>query len=68
MELLDVYDENGKVLFFKGDDINEGDNYLSQDNKLYEIHSLDNNKKIAKAKFLKDEKLPEYDISPANNP
>lgn len=60
-----VYDENGKVLFFKGDDINEGDNYLSQDNKLYEIHSLDNNKKIAKAKFLKDEKLPEYDISPA---
>ena len=34
-----VYDENKKVLFLKGDDITEGDNYLSSDNKLYEIYS-----------------------------
>ena len=32
-----VYDENNKLLFLKGDDVNEGDNYLSKDNKLYEI-------------------------------
>lgn len=60
-----VYDESNKVLFLKGDDVNIGDNYLSQDNKLYEIVSVDNNKKIAKAKFLSDEKLPEYNVSPA---
>lgn len=59
-----VYDENGKVLLLKGDDINEGDNYLSGDNKLYEIGSVDEKNKIAKAKFLKDEKLPEYNVKP----
>lgn len=60
-----VYDENNKVLFLKGEDVNEGDNYLSQDNKLYEIYSVDNNKKTAKAKFISDEKLPEYKVQPA---
>lgn len=59
-----VYDEDGNVLLLKGDDINEGDNYLSSDNKLYEIHSVDNDKKIAKAKFIRDEKMPEYKVSP----
>lgn len=59
-----VYDENGKVLLLKGDDINEGDNYLSSDNKLYEIYSVDNDKKTAKAKFIRDEKMPEYKVSP----
>lgn len=61
-----VYDENGKVLFLKGDDINEGDNYLSGDNKLYEISSVDEKNKTAKAKFLKDEKLPEYNVKPSS--
>lgn len=60
-----VYDENNKILFLKGDDVNEGDNYLAQDNKLYEIYSVDNNKKTAKAKFISDEKLPEYNVQPA---
>lgn len=61
-----VYDENGKVLLLKGDDINEGDNYLSGDNKLYEISSVDEKNKTAKAKFLKDEKLPEYNVKPSS--
>ena len=60
-----VYDENEKVLFLKGDDINEGDNYLSQDNKLYEIYNVDNKTKTAKAKFISDEKLPEYKVTKA---
>lgn len=59
-----VYDEGGKVLLLKGDDINEGDNYLSSDNKLYEIYSVDSDKKTAKAKFIRDEKMPEYKVSP----
>ena len=58
-----VYDEDNKILFLRGDDVNEGDNYLSRDNKLYEIHSVDTNKKTAKAKFLRDEEMPQYNVS-----
>lgn len=61
-----VYDENQKVLLLKGDDVNVGDNYLSSDNKLYEIVSVDNDKKQAQAKFIRDEKLPEYKVAPAS--
>ena len=50
-----VYDEKKNVLFLKGDDVSVGDNYLSSDNKLYEIISVDENGKTAKAKFLSDE-------------
>ena len=60
-----VYDENKNVLFLKGDDITEGDNYLSGDNKLYEIYSVDENLKTAKAKFVSDEKMPEYKVKPS---
>ena len=58
-----VYDEDNKILFLRGDDVNEGDNYLSRDNKLYEIYSVDTNKKTAKAKFLRDEEMPQYNVS-----
>lgn len=61
-----VYDENKKILLLKGDDINVGDNYLSGDNKMYEIVSVDDDKMEAKAKFLREEKMPEYKVSPAN--
>ena len=57
-----VYDEKQKVLFLKGDDISVGDNYLSSENKLYEIYSVNENDKTAKARFLSDEKLPEYKV------
>ena len=57
-----VYDESGNILLLKGDDINEGDKYLSSDNKLYEIYSVDNSSKTAKAKFVLEEKLPEYKV------
>jgi len=60
-----VYDENKKVLFLKGDEVSVGDNYLSSDNKLYEIYSVNENEKTAKAKFLSDEKLPEYKVKPS---
>ena len=55
-------DSKTKVLFLKGDDVSAGDNYLSQDNKLYEIIEVDDKNKTAIAKFLKDEQLPEFDV------
>ena len=57
-----VYDDNNNFLFMKGDDVNNGDGYLSSDNKLYEIYSVDNDSKTAKAKFISNEKLPEYKV------
>lgn len=60
-----VYDESKtKIVLLKGGEINEGDKYLSGDNKLYVIGSIDENNKTAVAKFLKDEKLPEYKVVP----
>ena len=59
-----VYDENNEVLLLKGDDISVGDNYLSAENKLYEIYSVNNDTKVAKAKFLRREEMPKYNVSP----
>ena len=61
-------DENKKqVLFLKGDDVSNGDKYLSRDNKLYEITQVDDSEKTAVAKFLKDENLPEYKVNAKGN-
>lgn len=59
-----VYSDSSKmkVLFLKGDEISVGDNYLSADNKYYEIERVDEKNKTAVAKFLKDEKLPEIKL------
>lgn len=51
-----------KILFLKGDDVNAGDQYLSRDNKLYEITSVDEKQKIAYTKFIKNEDLPSYNV------
>lgn len=60
-----VYDETkSKIILLKGGEINDGDKYLSQDNKLYEISNVDESNKTAIAKFLNDEKLPEYKVAP----
>ncbi len=59
-----IYSDESKttVLFLKGDDVSSGDNYLSHDNKLYEITEVDDKEKTAVAKFLRDEKLPSYKV------
>lgn len=64
-----VYSDESKtkVLFLKGDDINQGDNYLSGDNKFYEIVSVDDKNKTAIAKFVRDEKLPTYNVKAKNS-
>lgn len=55
-----VYSDEAKtkVLFLKGDDISEGDKYLSHENDLYEIGNVDEKNKTAIAKFIKKEELP----------
>ena len=64
-----IYKDESKkeILFLKGNDINEGDQYLSSDNKLYEIHDVDEKSKTAIARFIRDEKLPEYKVTRAND-
>ena len=59
-----IYSDSSKerVLFLKGDDVYVGDRYLSGNNKLYEIESVDDSQKFAIAKFLKDEKLPKVKL------
>ena len=60
-----VYDGEDKknVVLMKGDDVNVGDKYLSGDNKLYEIISVDDKGKTAVAKFIRDENLPKFNVS-----
>ena len=59
-----VYDESKKnVILMKGGEVHEGDKYLSGDNKLYVISNVDGKNKTAIAKFLNDEKLPEFKVS-----
>jgi stage II sporulation protein P len=63
-----VYDiKTEKVLFRTAMEVHEKDMYLSGDNKLYEITEVDKSEKIAYAKYIKTEKLPEFkeEISPA---
>ncbi len=59
-----VYSDESKtkILFTKGDDINEGDKYLSHENDLYEISSVDEKSKTAIAKFIKKEELPKVNV------
>ena len=56
-------DDNSKVVFVRGDKIEDGDGYISSDNKHYEIVSVDDNKKEGYAKFIGNEKMPVYKIS-----
>ena len=64
-----IYSDESKkeVLFLKGDEVVVGDKYLSSDNKLYEIESVDDKTKTGYAKFLKDEKLPKFNVKPKQN-
>ena len=59
-----IYDYNNhdKVVLYKGGEVENGDLYLSGDNKLYEITNVDTGSKVAYAKYIQDEQLPEYNI------
>lgn len=59
-----IYKDSSKkdILFLKGEDVLEGDYYLSHDNKLYKIASVDDKQKTAVAEYVKDEELPIYNV------
>ena len=57
------YSEPDKVVLVKGEGVQVDDEYLSSDNKLYRIVSVDNKTKTGKAEFICDEKLPKYNVS-----
>ena len=60
-------EEKSKVLFLKGEDINVGDKYLSHENDLYEIKTVDEKNKTAVAEFLKKENLPKCNFKAKKN-
>ncbi len=64
-----VYDstERENVLFRKGDFVNVDDEYISSDNKLYVIESVNEEEKYAIAKYQEDVKMPVYNISKKND-
>ena len=59
-----VYDKDNdsKVLFFRSDDVEKGDQYISNDNKLYEIIEVDHDKKVGYAKFKENVVLPQINV------
>jgi len=61
-----IYDAGDKktVVLLKGEGVEVGDNYISSDNKLYEIVEVDNEKKVGYAKFIKNETMPKYNVKP----
>lgn len=64
-----VYDADSpdKVIFVKGEGVNSGDEYVSSDNKLYEIIEVDEQAKTGKAKFIEKVSLPVYNVTRKNN-
>lgn len=61
------YSNRDKVVLIKGGEVENGDLYLSGDNKLYQICNVDDSTKTAYAKYIKDEQLPEYNVSSVYN-
>lgn len=64
-DIYTIYDQDFNVLFQK-DIVEIGDNYLSKDYKFYEIVYIDNENKVALAKFVKDVEKP--NVSKSNLP
>ena len=61
------YANKSEVVLMKGGEVENGDLYLSADNKLYEICNVNSIDKIAYAKYITDEQLPEYNVSSVYN-
>jgi stage II sporulation protein P len=60
-----VYDyaDRSTVVLVKGGEVEDGDLYLSGDNKLYQICNVNSSAKTAYAKFIREESLPKYNIT-----
>ena len=64
-ECFVVYDaeDSSKVLFMKGEGIEVDDEYISADNKLYTIESVNEEDKTAVARYVESVKMPVYKIT-----
>ena len=64
-----VYDADDatKMLFMKGEGVEVDDEYISADNKLYTIESVDEENKTAVARFSESVKMPVYNITKRGN-
>lgn len=59
-----IYDSNdeSKVIFVRSEDVKTGDHYISSDNKLYEISSVDDAKMTGQATFKENVRLPVFNV------
>ena len=62
-----IYDEAGNMLFMKGESVSVKDEYISQDNKLYIIEEVNEEKLTGVAKFKEDVEMPVYNIKRSND-
>lgn len=60
-------DNMQEVLFMKGDSVAVNDEYISSDNKLYVIESVDEDKMVGVARYKEDVKMPVYNIAKKDN-
>lgn len=60
-------DNMQEVLFMKGDSVAVNDEYISSDNKLYIIESVDEDKMVGVARYKEDVKMPVYNIAKKDN-
>lgn len=59
--IYDSFDAE-KVVFVRSDEVKEGDQYISSDNKLYEITKVDDVKMTGQATFKENVKLPVFKV------
>ena len=56
-------DDDSKLVFERGDAIEDGDQIITSENDFYEVISVDEATKTGKAKFIRKETMPKYNIS-----
>lgn len=56
------YDNNDQIVFVRGDGVEDGDTYISGDNKLYEVVEVDANTRTGYAKFIENVEMPIYNV------
>lgn len=59
--------ENDEILFLKGDSVFVNDEYISADNKLYVVESVDDKQLVGYARFVEDVEMPVFNIQKKNN-
>jgi len=61
-KIFDVDDES-KLVFERGDKVEDGDQFITGSNDFYEVVDVDNETKVGHAKFIRKESMPKFGIS-----